>query len=352
MAEEVRIWQVDKADSLTEIKRSRLDREERIERWISGDISLLSPDLLVIGEQVETSSGGRIDLLCMDRSGNLVIVELKRDKTPREVTAQALDYASWVKELDVEAIGAIASQHLKGGSLDDAFQSKFGCELPEVINEHHAMLVVASEIDDSSERIIRYLSETYGVDINAVRFQFFQTQDGREFLVRTFTVAPEVVKTSVEGGRTKRTRHITREEFFGALDQNGKAVFDKLLEFADSQRPEMPIHWGTTGLSLNIDLDGNHVAVFFCYPPASAFKQSIWTALMGHSAIRTKTQVPDDEISKLWNKAEASALFQPVGQELKCLINRPFTDDEVGKILAWCEEAATTIAKYGPKEHA
>jgi hypothetical protein len=37
-------------------------------------------------------------------------------------------------------------------------------------------LVVASEIDDSTERIIHYLSETYGVDINAVRFQFFQAE--------------------------------------------------------------------------------------------------------------------------------------------------------------------------------
>jgi hypothetical protein len=77
----------------------------------------------------------------------------------------------------------IASRHLKGKSMEDAFQDKFGGEFPEVINEHHAMLVVASEIDDSTERIIRYLSETYGVGINAVRFQFFQSEDGREYLV-------------------------------------------------------------------------------------------------------------------------------------------------------------------------
>ena len=59
------------------------------------------------------------------------------------------------------------------------------------------MLIVASEIDDSTERIIRYLSETYGVDINAVRFQFFQAQDGRDFLVRTFTVPPREVEENV-----------------------------------------------------------------------------------------------------------------------------------------------------------
>jgi RecB family endonuclease NucS len=89
MAEELRMWEVG-PDTLTEVKRSKLDLESRIENWIVNDVSILAPDLLTIGEQVQTSSGGFIDLLCIDQAGDLVIVELKRDKTPREVTAQAL----------------------------------------------------------------------------------------------------------------------------------------------------------------------------------------------------------------------------------------------------------------------
>ena len=37
----------------------------------------------------------------------LVLIELKRDRTPRDVVAQALDYASWVEELQAEDIAAI-----------------------------------------------------------------------------------------------------------------------------------------------------------------------------------------------------------------------------------------------------
>ena len=343
MAEEVRIWQVDNGDALTEIKRSKLDLEARIEKWISDDISLLSPHLLVIGQQVETASGNFIDLLCLDDIGSVVIVELKRDKTSREVTAQALDYASWVKSLDFDDIDAIATRYLKGETLKAAFQARFGIDLPEAINEHHAMRVVASEIDDSTERIIHYLAETYGVDINAVRFQFFQGRDGRQFLVRTFTVGPEVV----EGSHTKRTRHTTREEFLSALDQNGKAVFEKVLELARSRGPEMPIHWGTIGFSLNVDLDGTHIAVLFGYPPTAAPKQTIYTNL---SAISTKTQVPEDEISRLSSKAEATGLFRAAGRDLRCSIDRVFTGDEIGSILSWCEETAAIIAKHGLKE--
>jgi len=43
------------------------------------------------------------------------------------------------------------------------------------------MLIVASEIDSSSERIIRYLSETYGVDINGVTFHHFRERMGKNF---------------------------------------------------------------------------------------------------------------------------------------------------------------------------
>lgn len=50
-------------------------------------------------------SGGILDLLAVDEEANLVIVELKRDRTPRDVVAQTLDYASCIHEFgrnDVE----------------------------------------------------------------------------------------------------------------------------------------------------------------------------------------------------------------------------------------------------------
>jgi RecB family endonuclease NucS len=91
MPEEVRIWEVFAGDKLVEGKKTKLGLEERIENWLAHDISLLSSDLLVVGRQVQTDYGGYIDLLCLDGEANVVVVELKRDKTPREITAQVLD---------------------------------------------------------------------------------------------------------------------------------------------------------------------------------------------------------------------------------------------------------------------
>ena len=124
-----------------------------------------------------------------------------------------------------------------------------------------------------------------------------------------------------------------------------------ILEFAALHAPEMPIHWGEKGFSLNVNLDGTDVAVFFCYPPTALFGQSIYTKLSGLGGMPS-TQVPDDEIKNLYSKAKATGVFRPAsaGQELRCSIDRVFTDKEVGEILAWCEDLPAIIAKYGLKE--
>jgi hypothetical protein len=208
MSDEVRVWQVTKDDSLKEIKASTLDREERIEKWITQDISVLEPDnvgLLVIGQQVKTDFGKKIDLLCIDSEGDLVIVELKRDKTPRDVTAQALDYASWIKDLGKDKVEEIAAEYLNGKQLKEAFEEAFDSTYPDVINNEHSIKVVASEVDDSTERIVRYLS-SYGIDINFVRFQMLRADDQGELLVRTFTIPPvEAEQNTRRSGKTKRT---------------------------------------------------------------------------------------------------------------------------------------------------
>ena len=208
MSDGVRVWAVDESDSLKELELSKLDYEERIENWISNNVSVLVPDdsgLLVIGRQVATAFGGWIDLLCINADGDLVIVELKRDKTTRLITAQALDYASWVQGLTPQQVEGIAAEYLKGKTLKDAFEDTFPEGYPEVINGQHSIKIVASRIDDSTERIIRYLSGK-GIAINFVQFHLFKSADGKEHLVRTFVVPPGQAEENIrKAGGTKRT---------------------------------------------------------------------------------------------------------------------------------------------------
>ncbi len=276
MAEEVKIWQVDESDKLTEINRSKLNFEERLENWLHEDISILSPDLLVIGKQVKTNFGGIIDLLCINRKGDLVIVELKKDKTPREVTAQSLDYASWVKDLSHEKIYDLAESYFakKETNLEEEFQQKFDEDLPEVLNESHGMLIVASEIDESTERIIKYLSDTYGVDINVASFQYFKSETGQEILARVFLIEQEEVEYKSQTKRgSKRKPNLTYEELEEIAKQNGiEVLYKNLVDGLEDK-----FYKGTTRSQINFkgNVFGKFSAILNLLPPKSNVEKGL-----------------------------------------------------------------------------
>jgi len=194
MAFEMMLWKV-AGTTLQPILISGLEREQRLEDWIAADPSILGMELAIIGRQVQTGFGGKIDLLALDPDGNCVALELKRGRTPREVVAQVLDYGSWIKDLGYGELEQI-TQQCRQKSLAAVFEESFGAAIPETVNASHNLIVVASELDDSSERIITYLSEEHSVSINAVFFSFFR--DGpSEFLGRAWLKDPmETVERS------------------------------------------------------------------------------------------------------------------------------------------------------------
>ena len=176
--------------------RRALVKESLIEDWVAADPSLLGLDAMVIGRQVPTDHGKFIDLLALDASGALIIIELKKDRTPREIVAQVLDYASWVRTLTTPQIYERAERYLQT-RLVTAFREKFGEAIPEQLNGSHSMLIVASELDPASRRIVEYLSEEHGVAINTVFFNVFEA-NGQEWLTTDFLLDQEEVEERSE----------------------------------------------------------------------------------------------------------------------------------------------------------
>ena len=84
---------------LVESQRKKLEQEKSNQDRVEKDLTLVGVDGVIIGREVWTAHGKRIDLLAMDEDGNLIIIELKRDASPRDIVAQVLDYAAWVCKL-------------------------------------------------------------------------------------------------------------------------------------------------------------------------------------------------------------------------------------------------------------
>ncbi len=102
------IWKVGaKPEPLT---ASKLASEKSLEDMIVRCPAILSGEWMLIGRQEKTQFGCIIDLLAIAPDGSLVLIELKRDKTPREIVAQSLDYASWVEGLAADRIAHFSSR--------------------------------------------------------------------------------------------------------------------------------------------------------------------------------------------------------------------------------------------------
>jgi hypothetical protein len=191
------IWTVGQTPQ--ELRLSRLPSEQVLEEMITATPSILSEEWMLIGRQERTSYDGRIDLIAIAPDGSLILIEIKRDRTPREVAAQALDYASWIEQLEPEDIGRIYERFSKGRNLKEDFEKRFGHSIPdEELNQSHQIIIVAAELDQSTERIVRYLNDR-DIPINVLFFQVFE-HGSQQLLSRAWIIDP--VETQVHAAET------------------------------------------------------------------------------------------------------------------------------------------------------
>ncbi len=214
MAVEMAIWRMTSTGPVL-LEFAPLPTERRLEDMIVADPSLLGTDLLIVGRQVTTEQGGYVDVVAVNSDGHLHLLELKRDRTPREVVAQALDYGSWVQGLSLDQVRAIyGMQH--EGDFEEAFAEHFGTPVPDVFNADQQLTVVAAALDPASDRIITYLAERYGVPINAVFFRYFADGES-DFLARTWLIEPTQIDVRKAAATSGKVRPWNGRDFYCVL---------------------------------------------------------------------------------------------------------------------------------------
>jgi len=205
------LWRTD-GNKLSRIVPTSIALESQLENYIESDPTMLGETLLIIGRQVATAFGGFIDLLALDETAAVHVIELKRDKTPRDVTAQALDYGSWVAGLSRSDIQAIFEAYRPGAALEEAFAECFNETLPEEVNSSQTFTIVAASVDAATERIVRFLNEDFGVPLNVVFFRHFE-DNGATYLARTWLVENDG-QQSAAAAPARQTK--TREAWNGS----------------------------------------------------------------------------------------------------------------------------------------
>lgn len=212
--------------------------EQEIQRALAKDISPLLPDVLVICDErgFWVDANRRVDLLCLDRFANLVVVELKRDETAAQADLQALRYAAMVSAMSFKHLCEIHAQYLseiEGGpvNVDRAAQVirsfllwKEGADESE-FNENVHIVLAASDFSKELTTAALWLNQK-GINIECFRIVPYQMGD--EVVVDFHRVIPvpeseefriQLREKEEEKAAARRSeRDYTRYRFNGSED--------------------------------------------------------------------------------------------------------------------------------------
>ncbi len=204
--------------------------EQALEDMIVAAPGLLTEEWMLIGRQEPTGFNGRIDLLAIQPDGSLVLIEIKRDKTPREVVAQALDYAAWVEGLEADELNAIYGRFKKDGNLSEDFKARFGRQLDDdALNARHEIVIVAAALDTSSERIVEYLSRR-DVPINVLCFQVFEL-GSQQLISRAWLMDPARLQASSAGASPDGHSEPWNGEFYASFGEGDSRSWDDAVKY-------------------------------------------------------------------------------------------------------------------------
>ena len=216
-------------------------KESDLEEMIRLNVELVTDDeesIQIIGKQVKNEKLGRSDLTAIDQQGNIILIEIKRDRSDIEgrkeaFEFQAIRYAASYATITTleEAVNIIYGPYLaqydketiKGNlTANEAAMRELTAFLEEnesewSFNEKQRIILVASDFDEQTLSAVAWLNQN-GVDMSCFKLtpyiidgqiyidstRILPVNDPKEFYVNLWTKST-TVKTKSGTTRTKRT---------------------------------------------------------------------------------------------------------------------------------------------------
>lgn len=159
--------------SFSELKLSeRYDLQE----WIADNPRILGENLLIIQKEFDgfSETNERLDLLALDESGKLVIIENKLDDSGKDVVWQALKYVSYCATLIKSEISEIYQRYLAQGNAQEKISEFYdghdyeSIRLNQVEGDQRIILVAANFRKEVTSTVL-WLRNYHGVDITCIK---------------------------------------------------------------------------------------------------------------------------------------------------------------------------------------
>jgi len=328
----MKLFTIDKDGKLIQFKEQsfaednrEIDLEILLEK--NPEYFLENSKVLIIGRQVTTNLNTFIDLLGIDKDGNTVVIELKREKTPRDTIAQILEYASFVEILDYEQLNGIYQDYSGDEmSLEEYHQQFFqnNGDTSVAFNKSSKLIVVAQNISTGIKQTALYLRKK-GIDICCMEFKYFLNKAKERMISSDYVIGEEELIKS-EKIKSVELPKVDEKQFISSLDKYGENAFQSISNFAKEN--SLIFHWGSKGYSLNLKINEYCFCLCYGYPPNSVFKQSIYATI---DELRKK--VSEKTFDFYEKQMKSLKYFLPLKAKYRWIIDESYKESDIEKYL-------------------
>lgn len=192
--------------SVKEINFSDHSFQERydIQEWLETTPSILGEKLLIIAKEKTYFQGTRErpDLVGIDKDGNIVIIELKRDDSGSDTHWQAIKYTSYWAQFSVPNILSVYANYINkhGGKeeaeeVDEEYANQeiidfIEQDSAENINKRQRIILISHRFSKEVVTAVDWLIENHGLDIRCVQLIPYFDQDKETYYLQTNTILP------------------------------------------------------------------------------------------------------------------------------------------------------------------
>ena len=271
------MYQIDKQQNkinrLEEKTFSELGFKERehLQEWIAKDPSCLGEELLIIQKEFDgfQETRERLDLLALDKQGNLVIIENKLDDSGKDVTWQVIKYASYCSSLSKEDLRNIYQQYLKtihsDSSAEESLAEFLGKEdYSEVLinqGSGQRIMMIAGKFRKEVTSTVIWLMNfnirvqcfkvtpfTFGEQLFLNFDQILPVKDAQDYSISMASKAQEEIAVQ----ENLKQRHHIRLDFWSAYLKKSNSVNNLFSNISASKDNWIGIGIGMSGVNLNM----------------------------------------------------------------------------------------------------
>ena len=229
-------------------------KESDLEEMLRQNVDMLCEEevsMIIVGQQVRNEKNGRSDLTAIDNDGNIVLIEIKRDKKDIEHRKEAFEFqairyaanCASIKEID-ELIQNVFAPYVE--KHKEEFYSKYDRSLTSIeiaqrevksfisengnpqFNRKQRIMLVASDFDDQTLSAVAWLNSN-NVDISCYQVLPLQMEDKTLIYIKKILPLEEYDDYYVKIANSSSMSYTKRES--SDITKRSLPKIDKLMEW-------------------------------------------------------------------------------------------------------------------------